>query len=138
MNTIDNVKLLKFSELGDDDKGHLVVIEGGTNVPFEIKRVFYIYDSSNDVIRGQHANRNSEFCLINVSGTSKVRVVDQKGNEKILTLNQPHTGINIPTMIWKDMYDFSQDSILLVLSNKHYDASEYIKDYDAFIGGGRL
>jgi len=134
MNTINDVKMLEFPQLGDD-RGHLVVVEGNKNIPFDIKRIFYIYGSDPDVIRGQHANRRSEFCLINVSGTSKVKVIDRNGNSAIFNLDHPHTGIYLPAMIWKDMYDFSSDSVLLVLSNEYYDKSEYIRNYDDFIKG---
>ena len=132
MNTVNEVKMLEFPELGDD-RGHLVVVEGRINIPFEIKRIFYIYGSDKNVIRGQHANRYSEFCLINVNGTSKMRVIDIKGNEKIFNLDHPNMGIYVPSMIWKDMYDFSFDSILLVLSNEHYDGNEYIRSYTDFL-----
>lgn len=85
-----------------------------------------------NVVRGKHANRKSEFVLINIGGTSKVRVDNGKQSE-IIELNRPHSGIYIPKMIWKDMYDFSEDSILLVLSSEHYDESEYIRDYDEYV-----
>ena len=126
-----DVKLLQFRENGDE-RGRLVIVEGGQDIPFEIKRVFYIYGSDSDVIRGNHANRNSEFVLINVAGTSKVRVVDRSGNEMIISLARPHTGVYLPAMVWKEMYDFSPDSVLLVLSSEHYDPDEYIRDYDEF------
>lgn len=103
------------------------------DIPFEIKRIFYIYGSDGNVVRGQHANRRTSFILINVSGTSKVRIRDGEGNEAIYVLNRPHIGIYLPTMIWKEMYDFSQDSVLMVLASEHYDDSEYIRDYDAFV-----
>ena len=134
MSTINDVKMLQFPELGDD-RGRLVVIESGTQIPFEIKRAFYIYDSDSDVIRGKHANRYSKFCLINVQGTSKVKVIDQNANERIFVLDKPHVGLFLPQMIWKDMYDFSPDSVLLVLSSHHYDKSEYIADFDEFLAG---
>ncbi len=129
------VRMLNFTEKGDD-RGRLVVVEGGRDIPFEIKRVFYIYGSDPEVVRGKHANRRSEFVLINVAGTSKVRVVDRMGNEMIIHLNRPHTGIYIPAMVWKDMYDFSPDSVLLVLSSEHYDPEEYIRDFDEFMKAG--
>ena len=131
MNNMDKVRMLEFPQNGDS-RGQLVIVEGNINIPFEIKRVFYIYGSDPDVVRGQHANRKTEFVLINVAGTSKVKVKDGKGNEAIFCLNRPHTGVYIPTMIWKDMYDFSEDSVLLCLASEHYDASEYIRDYEAF------
>jgi wxcM family protein len=123
--------MLEFPQRGDQ-RGHLVVVEGNQDIPFEIKRVFYIYGSDAEVVRGQHANRLTEFVLINVAGRSKVRVADGEGNEAIYCLNRPHTGIYLPTMIWKDMYDFSEDSVLLVLASEHYDASEYIRNYEEF------
>lgn len=127
----EKCRVLNFADLGDE-RGKLVVIEGGQNVPFEIKRVFYIYDSDSTVVRGEHANRESEFVLINVAGTSKVRITDGK-EEIIIELNKPMMGVYIPKMIWKDMYDFSSDSVLLVLASTHYDGNEYIRDYDEYL-----
>ena len=126
------VKMMEFPEKGDE-RGHLVIVEGGKGVPFDIKRVFYIYGSSYDVVRGQHANKRTEFVLINVAGTSKVKVRDGLGNEAVFSLNRPHTGIYLPKMVWKDMFDFSEDSVLLCLASEHYDATEYIRDYDEFV-----
>ena len=126
------VQMLTFPQHGDP-RGHLVVVEGEQDIPFVVKRIFYMYGSDRDVVRGQHANRRSEFVLINVSGQSKIRVDDGLGNEAVFSLNRPHTGIYLPPMIWKDMYDFSPDSILLVLSSEHYDAEEYIRDHDEFV-----
>ena len=110
----NNVQMLEFPQLGDE-RGSLIVVEGMQDIPFDIKRVFYIYGSDADVKRGQHANIRSEFVLINVAGTSKVRVDDGKGNELVVSLNRPNTGIYIPKLVWKDMYDFSPDSVLLCL-----------------------
>lgn len=132
MCNMSKVKLLEFQQYGDD-RGHLVIAESGIDVPFEIKRVFYIYGTGKDVVRGQHANRKTEFVLINVAGKSKVKVKDGEGNEAIYCLDHPHTGIYLPTMVWKDMYDFSLDSVLLVLCSEHYDNSEYIRDYNIFV-----
>ncbi len=131
MDIREQYKILEFGDLGDD-RGNLVVVEGEQDIPFEIKRVFYIYGSDEKVIRGQHANRKAEFVLINVSGTSKVRV-DNGFQEEIIELNRPRMGLYLPTMLWKDMYDFSRDSVLLVLSNIHYDGGEYIRDYEEYL-----
>ena len=130
MNVIQQAQMLEFSQRGDE-RGHLVVVEGYQDIPFDIKRIFYIYGSDKDVVRGQHANRKSEFVLINVAGTSKVK--DGKGNETVYSLNRPHTGIYLPKLLWKDMYDFSDDSVLLVLSSEHYDPKEYIRDFVEFV-----
>lgn len=126
------VRMLEFPQKGDE-RGHLVIVEGMKDVPFDIKRIFYIYGSDKDVVRGQHANLKSQFVLVNVAGKSKVRVKDGLGNEAVFSLNRAHTGIYLPEMVWKDMYDFSEDSVLLVLSSEHYDPEEYIRDYDTFI-----
>ena len=123
--------ILRFGDLGDE-RGKLVVIEGAQAIPFEIKRVFYIYDSDSTVVRGQHANKDSEFVLINVAGNSKVRVTDGK-EELVVELNEPMMGVYIPRMIWKDMYDFSSDSVLLVLASEHYKEEEYIRNYDDYL-----
>ena len=131
MHNMNKVQMLEFPQRGDE-RGHLVIVEGGIDVPFEIKRAFYIYGSDAEVMRGCHANRKSEFVLINVAGSSKVKVKDGEGNEAIFCLNRPHTGIYLPTMVWKEMYDFSEDSVLLVLASEHYDPEEYIRDYDEF------
>ena len=124
-------KLLNFKDLGDE-RGKLVVVEGEKDIPFEIKRVFYIYGSDSTVVRGQHANLNSEFVLINVAGTSKVKITDGK-NEEIVVLDKPMKGVYLPKMVWKEMYDFSSDSVLLVLANTHYDGKEYIRNYDDYL-----
>lgn len=123
----EQCKVLNFADLGDE-RGKLVVVEGTQDIPFKIERVFYMYGSDSEVVRGQHANRKSEFVLINVGGTSKVRI-DNGHSEAIVELNKPMMGLYIPTMVWKDMYDFSEDSILLVLASTHYDGTEYIRDY---------
>lgn len=131
MSLKDKCPILRFGDLGDE-RGKLVVIEGGREIPFEIKRVFYIYESDATVVRGQHANRESEFVLVNVAGKSKVRITDGH-EEMIVELNEPMMGVYIPKMIWKDMYDFSPDSVLLVLANTHYNGSEYIRDFNAYL-----
>ena len=131
MGDISKCEILEFQDLGDE-RGKLVVVEGAQNIPFEIKRVFYIYGSDATVVRGQHANRESEFVLINVSGSSKVRITDGY-EERIVELNRPMMGVYIPKMLWKDMYNFSVDSVLLVLANTHYDGGEYIRDYGEYL-----
>ena len=131
MSLQEKCKIIKFDDLGDE-RGKLVVIEGGQAIPFDIQRVFYIYGSDPTVVIGEHANRESEFVLINVAGTSKVRITDGK-EEFIVELNKPMMGVYIPKMIWKDMYDFSADSVLLVLASTHYDGKEYIRNYEEYL-----
>ena len=127
----EQMQILEFKDFGDE-RGNLVVVEGGSAVPFDIQRIFYIYGSDDEVVRGCHANKYSEFVLINVCGTSKVKV-DNGTESCIVELNKPRMGLYIKNNIWKEMYDFSSDSILLVLASEHYDEHEYIRDYDAYI-----
>lgn len=131
MSLQEKCPIFTFKDLGDE-RGKLVVIEGERDIPFEIKRIFYIYDSDDTVIRGQHANRETEFVLINVAGQSRVRITDGK-EEFVVDLNRPMMGVYIPKMIWKDMYDFSSDSVLLVLASTYYDGTEYIRDYEEYL-----
>ena len=128
----DQYKIIEFVDLGDE-RGNLVVIEGeGMDIPFDIKRVFYIYGSDSDVVRGQHANRETEFLLVNVGGISKVKI-DNGQESQVIELNKPRMGLYLSAMLWKDMYDFSEDSVLLVLASRHYDANEYIRDYGEYL-----
>lgn len=132
MHTMNDVKIFDFSSKGDE-RGKLIIVEGKEDVPFEIKRVFYICGTDSKMVRGCHANRETEFMLINVAGTSKVKIKDAEGNEAIYYLNRPDIGIHIPSMMWKEMYDFSNDSVLLVLCSTHYNSEEYIRDFDEYV-----
>ena len=129
---MDTPNLLQFPSHGDE-RGRLVVVEGNADVPFDIRRIFYIYGSDSTVIRGRHANRHSEFVLINVAGSCKVRTDDGRGHREIFALDVPHKGIYLPRMLWKEMYDFSPDSVLLCLASEHYDSREYIRNYEDYI-----
>lgn len=125
MSLKEKYKLLEFKERGDE-RGKLVAIESLRDIPFEIKRVFYIYGTSSNVVRGQHANKKSEFVLINLRGGCKVRLYNEN-EEQIVVLDKPNIGLYIPKLVWKDMYDFSPDSLLIAFSNEYYDANEYLK-----------
>lgn len=131
MNLKERCPILQFEDLGDE-RGKLVVIEGAKAIPFDIQRVFYIYGSDPTVVRGKHANKKSEFVLINVSGKSRVKITDGK-EDFVVLLDRPMMGVYIPKMLWKDMYDFSKDSVLLVLASTHYDNEEYIRNYDDYL-----
>ena len=125
--------MLSFENSEKDSLGQ-VAIEGIKDVPFEIKRIFYIFGKGNvGLIRGKHANRKSEFVLFNVSGKSKVKVIDEEKNETIYELNHSQEAVYLPRMVWKEMYDFTEDSVLMVLTNEYYDPEEYIRDFDDFV-----
>lgn len=130
MQNVNDCKILSFEEHNND--GKLTVIESLKQIPFSIKRIFYIYEVNSDKIRGQHANRNSDFVMFVVKGNVKVKVFD--GNEyKTMMLEDPSRGLFIPKMIWKDMYAFSKDCILMVLTNEYYDENEYIRDKEEYV-----
>lgn len=124
--------LIELPQHGDD-RGYLVVLEEVSEIPFSVKRVFFIRGSDSSAIRGQHANRDSEFLLVNVLGSCKVKTIEKDGTETIFELNQPSVGVYLPCMVWKEMYEFSKDSILLVLTNTLYDNNEYIRDLEEFL-----
>lgn len=127
---MEKYRLLNFNQLGDE-RGHLVVVEGLKDIPFEIKRVFYIYGSKENTVRGSHANIDSKFVLINLVGSCKIKLNDGK-NEEVINLDRPHKGIYLDKMVWKDMYDFSKNSVLLVISDNNYDPKEYIRSFEEF------
>lgn len=131
--SVRKVNRIELPQHGDDSRGQLVIAEAGTTIPFAIKRVFYIYGVDRQTIRGAHANRNTEFVLICIVGKCKIRVKDGRENEVVYCLERPNEGIYLPKMVWKDMYDFSEDAVLLVLASEHYDIVEYIRDYDAYV-----
>ncbi len=108
---MEKFRILEFSEYGDEN-GNLVAIENNKNIPFEVKRLFYIYGTKNKVIRGQHANKYSEFILVNVAGKCEVLVDDGIKKENII-LDKPYKALYLDKMVWKDMHSFSQDSVLL-------------------------
>lgn len=132
MKKIEDVKLLSFKQCGDD-RGALIVVEGNSDIPFDINRIFYMYGTDKTAIRGQHANRDTEFVLINIAGSCKVDIKDGHGNKLSYVLDNPWEGVYIPNMLWKDMYDFSEDSMLLVIASKHYNSEEYIRCFDTFV-----
>lgn len=128
---IDGVKLLNFSNIEDMLGKQIELSEEGGKFPFKIRRIFYSYATERGTVRGAHANRESEFVLISVSGALKVRVDDGE-REKVYDLKSPSMGLYIPRMVWKGMYDFSENNVLLVISNKHYDSTEYIREYGEY------
>ena len=109
------------------------MVEGMKDIPFEIRRIFYIFGEGNvGLVRGKHANRKSEFVLFNISGRSKVKVIDENLNETVYELNEPRDAVYLPCMIWKEMYDFTSDSVLMVVTNEYYDPTEYVRDFEKF------
>jgi dTDP-4-dehydrorhamnose 3,5-epimerase-like enzyme len=124
-------KILNFKTLGDD-RGSLIAIEEGYNAPFDIKRVYYIFDTKEGAERGFHAHINLKQICIAVKGSCTF-VLDDGNKKEEIQLSNPNQGLFIEGLIWREMKDFSPDSVLVVLASEHYDESDYIRDYQKFI-----
>lgn len=122
---------LTFDIIGDK-RGSLVSLEELKNIPFPIKRVYYIFGTQPNVVRGKHAHTKLNQVLIAVSGTCKVRNFDGK-NEQVFVLDTPTKGLYIGQLVWREMYDFSTDCVLMVLADEYYAEDEYIRDYETFL-----
>ena len=115
-----------------DDRGSLIALESMKTVPFEIKRVYYIFDTKENVRRGKHAHLNLEQLLVCVTGKCKILLDDGK-KKTIIELNKPNQGIYIKGLIWREMYDFSNDCVLMVLASELYNENDYIYNYEEFV-----
>lgn len=125
------IKKCSFVAHGDS-RGQLVALEEYKEVPFEVKRVYYIYDTLANVRRGFHAHKDLEQVLVCVNGSCKILVDDGKEKAEV-ELSDPCEGLYIGNNIWREMYDFSPDAVLLVLASKPYDERDYIRDYTVFL-----
>lgn len=125
------MKILKFQQHGDE-RGQLVALEKGKEIPFEIKRVYYIYGTKSGVRRGFHAHKHLEQVLVCVKGDCKI-LLDDGTNKEVVHLFDQSEGLYIANNLWREMYDFSEDAVLLVLASELYDESDYIRDYNEFL-----
>lgn len=125
------IKTHDFSPHGDA-RGQLIAIEEGKDIPFSVKRVYYIYDTKEGVRRGFHAHKALQQILICVHGSCKIHLDNGHETEEIL-LDKPEKGLYISSDMWREMYDFSPDAVLLVLASELYNEEDYIRDYNAFI-----
>ena len=115
-----------------DDRGQLVAVETLKDIPFEVKRVYYIYDTQPGVRRGFHAHRELEQVLICVHGSCKIHL-DNGTDTAEVTLDKPNEGLFISNDMWREMYDFSDGAVLLVLASEYYDERDYIRNYQDFL-----
>jgi len=125
------IKTISFKTLGDG-RGSLVALEGNKNVPFDIKRAYYIFGTKEGVSRGFHAHRNLKQVAVCVLGSCRF-VLDSGRRKEEIVLNSATSGLMIDDMIWHEMHDFSKDCIILVLADMHYDESDYIRGYSKFL-----
>lgn len=125
-----NLHMVQLQKHGDE-RGALVALEESKNVPFAIKRVYYLFETKKDVHRGFHAHKKLKQLVIAVRGSCRFLLDD--GTEKIsLLLDNPAQGLLLESMIWREMYDFSEDCVLMVLADSFYDEADYIRDYSVF------
>ncbi|MBN1690976.1 MAG: FdtA/QdtA family cupin domain-containing protein [Dehalococcoidia bacterium] len=115
-----------------DERGALSAVEGGKDIPFEIKRVYYIYSTKPEVRRGCHAHKSLKQVLVCMKGSCKILLDDGKERQEI-RMDMPGKGLFIGEMVWREMYDFSPDCVLVVLASDHYDENDYIRDHVDFI-----
>lgn len=115
-----------------DDRGQLIALEEMKDIPFEIKRVYYMYDTKEGVRRGFHAHKSLEQILICIHGSCKI-LLDNGTEKKIVPLEKPYEGLYVGNAMWREMYDFSPDAVLMVLASNLYDEADYIRNYDEFI-----
>lgn len=126
-----DIKIIPLQTHGDE-RGSLVALEYGNNIPFEIKRVYYLFNTAMGVKRGFHAHRNLKQVAIAVRGSCRFILDDGKERVSIL-LDNPAQGLVIDSVIWREMTEFSEDCVLMVLANELYDESDYIRNYDDFL-----
>lgn len=115
-----------------DDRGQLIALEEFNDIPFKIKRVYYMYDTGEGVRRGFHAHKSLEQILVCVHGSCKVHLDNGKETKEIL-LEKPYEGLYIPNNMWREMYDFSPDAVLMVFASEVYNEEDYIRSYDEFV-----
>jgi len=127
---LSNIQIINFPLLGDD-RGSLVALEAKFTVPFEVKRVYYIFGTKFGVSRGFHAHRELQQVAICVTGKCRMLVDDGMRREEVW-LDSPTKGLLIGDLVWREMHDFSPDCVLLVLANQHYNENDYIRSYDEF------
>ncbi len=124
-------KLIEFTTMGDD-RGSLIALEENHNAPFDIKRVYYIYGTISGVRRGLHAHKNLKQIAVCITGSCMFNLDNGHEKDDVL-LDSPTKGLLIEGLVWREMYDFSSDCVLMVIASEYYDENDYIRDYDAFL-----
>lgn len=129
------IKIIPLQTHGDE-RGSLIALEEGENIPFPVKRVYYLFNTKDGVRRGFHAHKTLKQVAIVVRGSC--RFVLDDGSERVeVLLDNPAQGLLIESFMWREMYDFSEDCVLMVLADQLYDESDYIRDYDCFLKEAR-
>jgi hypothetical protein len=130
-NTVDDCSVIDISKI-HNEAGNITVVENGENIPFDVKRIYYLYDVPGGEARGGHAHYELEQFIIAASGSFDV-ILDDGKNTKRVTLNRPNLALHIVPGLWRELDDFSSGSISLVLASHTYDEKDYIRDYNTFL-----
>lgn len=125
-----DIKKIDFQKHGDD-RGMLVVAEYEKEIPFIVKRIYYIYDADANTKRGFHSHKNLQQIYIAIHGSCKVKLTDGK-EQQIICLDNQAEGLYIGHNVWREIYDFSSDCVLLVLASEKYSEDDYIRTYEQF------
>jgi len=125
------IKIINFNVLGDE-RGSLVALESNKDIPFDIKRIYYIFGTQKDVARGFHAHKELKQVAVCISGRCKF-IMDDGSKKQDVVMESPTQAILIDKMQWHEMHDFSEDCVLMVIASHHYDESDYIRDYNQFL-----
>lgn len=131
-NSVYDCTIIELDKHHSDRKGNLSVVQNGMDVPFEVKRVYYLYDVPGGESRGSHAHKELSQLIIAASGSFTVTLDDGKVKRSFL-LNRPYQGLLVVPGIWRDLDDFSSGSVCMVLASHPYDIEDYIRDYDEFL-----
>lgn len=126
-----DIKLLQLQTHGDA-RGALIALEQDKNIPFKIKRVYYMFDTKEGVSRGYHAHKELKQVAIAVRGSCRF-ILDNGKERKSVILDNPQQGLLIDSCVWREMHEFSSDCVLMVLANSFYDEGDYIRDYEKFL-----
>lgn len=127
------MEIIKYTfQQHGDYRGQLVAIEQLKDIPFSIKRIYYMYATKKGVRRGYHAHKSLEQILICIHGSCKI-LLDDGSEKESVCLEKPYEGLYLSNNIWREMYDFSEDAVLMVIASDFYDESDYIRDYGEFL-----
>lgn len=129
--TIKECRIIELPKISDP-RGNLSFIEGSRHIPFEIKRVYYLYDVPGGETRGGHAHKNLQQLIIAMSGSFDVVLDDGRG-KKTVSLNRSYQGLYLPCMMWRELVNFSSGAVCMVLASEYYDEDDYYRNYDEFI-----
>ncbi len=129
--SIEACKIIELPKISDV-RGNLTFVESGRHVPFDLKRVYYLYDVPGGAERGAHGHKDLEQFIVALSGSFDV-LLDDGHNKKRIQMNRPYYGLYVCPMIWRDITNFSSGAVCMVFASEYYDEADYFRDYDQFL-----